>query len=78
MIVIVLALEIYKIHFSACSCNVDGSIGTNCNRDGKCTCKSNTFSGVKCEEKISKEGMFHFPKLGQYKDELQEWTGHSH
>ena len=63
MIVIVLALEIYKIHFSACSCNADGSIGTNCDRDGKCACKSNTFSGVKCEDKISKEGMF--PKLGQ-------------
>ena len=58
IIVIVLVFEIYKIHFTACSCNVKGSIGTNCNRNGKCTCKSNEFDGVKCEKKIFKEGMY--------------------
>ena len=58
VIVIVLAHEIYKIHFSACSCNDDGSKGTNCDRNGKCTCKSNAFAGVKCEKKIFKEGMY--------------------
>ena len=54
----VFALEIYKSHFSACSCNVKGSIGTNCDRNGKCTCKSNTFAGVKCENKIFKQSMY--------------------
>ena len=58
VIVILLAHEIYKIHFSACSCNDDGSKGTNCDRNGKCTCKSNTFDGVKCENKIFKQSMY--------------------
>ena len=56
--IFVLALEIYKSKFSACSCNVKGSIGTNCDRNGKCNCKSSAFAGVKCEKKNFKEGMF--------------------
>ena len=44
--------------FTACDCNISGSISTSCNSSGECTCKSNV-SGTKCATCMS--GYYGFP-----------------
>ena len=42
----------------ACECNEDGSETTQCDQDGKCTCKPN-ITGDKCDQ--SEPGYYDFP-----------------
>ena len=35
--------------FSECLCSSNGSVGTDCNKSGDCTCKTN-FVGSKCDD----------------------------
>ena len=51
--------EIIPDSFLACDCNVEGSESTQCDDDGKCTCKANIV-GDKCDQ--SEPGYFGFPE----------------
>ena len=49
----------YKIFFSGCECNLDGSVDNVCAlEDGKCTCKDN-IDGHNCDK--SAECWWNFP-----------------
>ena len=52
-------ISIYFI-FSDCLCNMTGSQSTDCNDNGKCTCKTNLITGKKCSECI--DGRINFPE----------------
>ena len=41
--------EIPEFKFAACQCSVTGSLGSDCDTKGKCTCKDE-YTGDKCDE----------------------------
>ena len=46
--------------FSDCQCNITGSLSTDCDSKGQCTCKTELITGEKCSD--CKEGHINFPE----------------
>ena len=58
------------ITFSACNCDVLGSLSPSCNTSGICSCISENIMGDKCSD--CKENFFNFPICtGKYRQTIQ-------
>ena len=56
-------LEFILHPYLDCKCDSEGSIGNNCDYDGKCTCANENVIGDKCNS--CADGFYGFPQCTQ-------------